>query len=431
MAEQRVESGLRGDPERLRVLADLAAQVAGTLDVAEVKQRAVQSACRLMHCEAASLLLHRPDSRKIAFDVAAGGVQNEIHRFSLEKGEGIAGHVVETGEPYWTNDVASDARHSARIDEALNFETRQLLAVPVRTSAGVIGCLQVLNPEEPPSFGEEDVGLLEALANLVAVALENARLHQEVAARTEEVRRQHQALIEAEKLTAMGQLSAGVAHEIRSPLSAISGYAQLIRRRGADEKILRPIRTIEDAASHINRIVNGLLDMARKDEPRYERVYVRDVLQSAFEMLGATLERYKGVTLVQDLTPDLPTVSADVRQLRQVFVNLMLNAAQAMPNGGTLTVETFGEPPAGHEDSGVVGRVVILFRDTGEGISSDDVDKVFQPFFTAGKEGGSGLGLSFCRSIVQNHRGGITFETEAGIGTVFRVHLPVDPAPDL
>lgn len=412
--------------ERLLRLVDLAARLSGTLDPAEVKARAVYTVSRLVDCEAASIILRGPKDA-LNFDVAVGGpgLRDDLKRIELDLSEGIAGRVIRSGEPYLTNDAGGDPAHSDRVDRELGYTTRGLVCVPIETSDGVIGCLQAINAVDPGGFREADIPLLASLANFVGVAIENARLHERLKATQALVARQQVALVEAEKLTAMGQLSAGVAHEIRSPLSAISGYAQLIRRREADEKILRPVRVIEDAASHINRIVNGLLDFARKDEPRYEPALLNDVVRAALEFSAGFLGQHPRVQLVEDLADGLPEISADVRQLRQVFANLFLNAAQAMPEGGTLTIETFGEPPAGREGSDEIGRVVLLVHDTGAGISKDDVDKVFQPFFTSGKEGGWGLGLSFCRSIVQNHRGAITFETAEGRGTTFRVHLPV------
>lgn len=415
----------------LAILAGLTGLVTSQLELAKVETAAIETAIELLDCEAASLLLLDEKGRELHFAVAVGEKGEAVRRVRLQASEGVAGWVVQNDQAFLTNAAPCEPLHSGRVDAEVGFETRQLLAVPVRIGGRVLGCLEALNSRRSGGFRQDEIPIFQSLANQVAVAVENARLYGELRRRAETIENQQEALLQSEKLSAMGQLSAGVAHEIRSPLSAISGYAQLIRRRKPDESILKPVKTIEDAASHINRIVNGLLDFARKEEPRYEPVHVHEVLERTLVLARSTLERYRQVVVVQDLAEGLPKVTGDRRQLQQVFLNLVLNAAQSMNDGGTLTIRTFGEPPAGEppageEATGRIGRVVVLFGDTGSGISKDDQNRVFQPFFTTGKEGGMGLGLSICRSIVQNHRGAINFETEPGEGTTFRVHLPAE-----
>jgi signal transduction histidine kinase len=412
--------------QQLTVLTRLMGLVASNLDFAEVKARAVASATELMECEAASLLLLNNEGNELYFDVALGEKGEAVRQIRLSTEEGIAGWVVQKDEALLVNDVAADPRHSPRVDAEVHFRTCEILAVPLRASGKVLGCLQALNTLSKKGFHASDLMVFQALADQVAVAVENATLYAELLCTKRKVERQQEALIQAEKLSAMGQLSAGVAQEIRSPLSAISGYAQLIKRRRPDEKILKPIKVIEDAASHINRIVNGLLDFASKKEPNYQSVLVEEVLERTLSMAQEALVRDKNVVVDRDFQADLPPVTADPRQLQQVFLNLLLNAAEAMPRGGTVRIRTFGEPPAGEENTDRIGRVVILFQDQGQGISEDDRGRVFQPFFTTSREGGTGLGLSICRSIVQQHRGAITFESDEGQGTTFRVHLPVE-----
>ncbi len=410
---------------QLSALVEMASAVNSTLDTGEVKRRAIRAVQELMGCEAASLLLLDSTGTSLEFDSAIGGKDQEVRAIRLRADEGVAGWVVQNDRHFMANSLEGVGIHSKRVDEATGFQTRELFAVPVRIGGKAGGCLQALNTRDGAGFRETDLRIFQALADQVGVAIQNAGLHEELSARLRQIQRQQEALIQSEKLSAMGQLSAGVAHEVRSPLSAISGYAQLLRRRFSDDdRLKKPLDVIEDACMHINRIVNGLLDFSRKDEPRYEPIPIDDPIQKALVLAEHTLNRYKGVEVRLDLAPGLPMVQADSRQLQQVFLNLMLNAAQAMPKGGRLGIRTFTEPAPGDESR--VGRVVILFEDTGVGIPLDSQERVFQPFFTEGKQGGTGLGLSICRSIVQNHRGSITFTSRPGEGTTFRVQLPVD-----
>lgn len=424
--QEEASAHLRRKVAQLTSLTGLASLVTSNLDLGEVKANAIHAAAKLMEAEAASLLLLDERSSELYFDVALGEKQDEVQRIRLGADEGIAGWVVQNDEAVLIDEVASDPRHSPRVDEEVGFSTRELLAVPLRSSGRVLGCLQVLNSLDGSGFLAEEVPVFQAFADQVAVAVENARLYQELQRTKDLVERQQEALVQAEKLSAMGQLSAGVAQEIRSPISAISGYAQLIRRRRPEEKILKPVQVIEEAASRINRVVNGLIDFASKEEPVFEPVDVEEVLEHSIDLARETLRRYPGVEIQREFHGDLPRVSADRRHLQQVFQNLLLNAVEATAKGGRITLRTFGEPYAGDEGGERIGRVVILFQDQGSGISEDDQGRVFQPFFTTSREGGTGLGLSICRSIVQQHRGAITFETEEGEGTTFRVHLPVE-----
>lgn len=409
----------------LTTLMNLTEVVGSSLEPAEVRRAAIEAATDLMGCEAASLILLDEQKNELFFDVALGDKAPEVQRIRLRADEGVAGWVVKNDKPYLDNRLQDDEVHSHRVDDSVGFETREMLAVPLRFRGKVLGCLQALNTIDRAGFAEEEIEIFQALANQVAVAVANAKLFEELKLHMEQIARQQEQLIQSEKLSAMGQLSAGVAHEIRSPLSAISGYAQLLRKRYADNKDMeKALRVIEDATSHINRIVNGLLDFSRKEEPHLEPISIHEALEKTLLLAEHTLSRYRKVEVVKAFAKELPPVVADMRQMQQVFLNFMINAAQAMPDGGRLTIETSTEPAPGDESR--LGRVVVLFKDTGVGIPPDVQDKIFQPFFTSGKEGGTGLGLSICRSIVQKHRGSITFTSEVGRGTTFRVQLPVD-----
>ena len=238
---------------------------------------------------------------------------------------------------------------------------------------------------------------------------------------TEEKRLQEQ-LIQAEKLSALGQLIAGVAHELNNPLTAVVGFAQLLQAADVDEKIKADLKRIYQQAQRAVKIVDNLLDFARRRPPRREFVNVNEVIEQALAFRAYEL-RVHNIRVLTDLAPRLPWTLADFHQLQQVFLNIIINAEQAMSEAhgkGTLTVR-----------SGVrvrkTGEQVIRveFQDDGPGIPPDILPRIFDPFFTTKIGKGTGLGLSIAYGIISEHGGRIWAESELGKGATFIVELPV------
>lgn len=220
-------------------------------------------------------------------------------------------------------------------------------------------------------------------------------------------------LIQSEKLASLGQLAAGVAHEINNPLTNISNSAQLLLQE-AEGKVAKRLKIIEENVEKASRIVRNLRNFSRAPEFHPEFVDVNSLLEKSLEFVRHEL---KGIEVVKDFDTDLPEVLADPLQLQQVFVNIITNACQAMPNGGTLTLATRG----GDE------MVEIRISDTGVGIPKEHLSKIFDPFFTTRKVGkGTGLGLSISYKIVDAHNGKIEVESEVGKGSTFIIKLPIE-----
>ena len=223
-------------------------------------------------------------------------------------------------------------------------------------------------------------------------------------------------LVQSAKLAAVGQLAAGVAHEINGPLMAIIGYADLLKSKAKDDDGQQKwLGIISSESERISGIVKELLSFSRKSEPKFTLSSINDIIEATLLITEHTLSRYKGVKVNTKLSPSLPSVYADKGQLQQVFMNLILNAAQAMPEGGELTIRTKCDEKS----------IVIEFEDTGCGISKENLKKIFSSFFTTKGEGkGTGLGLSIVKGIVEKHKGEISVESEEGVGTTFKVCLP-------
>lgn len=224
------------------------------------------------------------------------------------------------------------------------------------------------------------------------------------------------ALAQQGKMASLGVLSSGVAHEINNPLGVILGYAAYLEGKLLpDDPNYKYINEIKRESKRCKKIVQDLLSYARTPRPTLERTNLNDLLREIVEF-AANHTDMRGVSIQADFSPDIPLVMLDGDQLRQVAINLILNAGGAMPEGGRLRVIT--EP-------GQEGTVRIIFSDTGCGIPAEHLEKIFEPFYTT-KARGTGLGLAITRQIVEMHHGAISIDSKSGQGTTVTVVLPID-----
>ncbi len=232
-----------------------------------------------------------------------------------------------------------------------------------------------------------------------------------------------QQLIQAEKLSALGELVAGVAHELNNPLAAIMGYLQLLLARDIEADVKRRLETLFGEAERMARIVKNLLTFARKHPPEKRRLGLNGIIEKTLE-LKAYHFRVNQIAVETDLTPDLPMTMLDFHQVQQVLINLFNNAEQSMAEkgkGGRLKLRT----------RALDGRIEARVTDSGPGVPPEALSRIFEPFFTTKKEGkGTGLGLSMCYGIMQEHGGGIRVESEAGHGATFILDFPIAGAAD-
>ncbi|MFG6488161.1 PAS domain S-box protein [Roseateles sp. BYS78W] len=246
-----------------------------------------------------------------------------------------------------------------------------------------------------------------------------------------EIERQREALRQSEKLTAMGSLLAGVAHELNNPLSIVMGRASLLAEKMSGNPLAADAQRIHEAAERCGRIVRTFLNMARSRPANRSEVALNDLATAAIDMLAYVL-RSHGIAVVLDLLPGLPPVKADADQIGQIVLNLIVNAQQALgarDHGRRLTVAT-GLAPMTDGDRRRVPRVWLRVRDNGPGITADLRERVFEPFFTTKSEGvGTGLGLAVSRSIARDHGGELTLQDD-GEGACFVLQLPVSGEPE-
>jgi signal transduction histidine kinase len=326
----------------------------------------------------------------------------------------LAGLALARGEAVVIEDTSRDPRSKPAL-RALTG-ARALLVLPLLVRDAAIGAAVIAETARPRRFTAAEVQRAAAIANQLAVAVDHARAHAQALAALADLRQAQERLLRQERLAALGELSAAVAHEVRNPLGVIfnslGSIRRLLRPQG-DARMLLDI--VGEEAERLNRIVGDLLDFARPSQPQLRPEPLDRVVEEA--VAAALAGRSGEVEVVREVAPGLPLVPLDARLVRQAVVNLAINAAQAMPRGGRLTVRLRTEPRA----------AVLELEDTGGGISDDVRGRIFEPFFTT-KATGTGLGLAVVKRIVDGHGGEVGVTSRPGAGTTFTLRFPLEPA---
>ena len=299
-------------------------------------------------------------------------------------------------------------------------EGRQMQTAEIVVSGERRGVVQVAYAEERPEHDEgpflkEERSLIDAVAREVAIIIERRRAEEERLKLQDQLRH-------ADRLATIGQLAAGVAHELNEPLGNILGFAQLAMKcPGLPEHAKQDIEKAVIASLHAREVVKKLMLFARRMPPKKIQVNLNQLVEEGLYFLESRCAK-EGIQLVRSLSPDLPEITADPAQLTQILVNLIVNAVQAMPEGGRLTVSTLASE----------AHISLIVEDTGIGMSEAVMKKIFIPFFTTKDVNqGTGLGLPVVHGIITSHGGSIKVDSKVSCGTRFEVKLPLTGAPDV
>jgi len=269
----------------------------------------------------------------------------------------------------------------------------------------------------------DELSKLSQAFNQMAIDLREAqeRMTQESETRLDLER----SLRQSEKLAMIGQLASGLAHEIGTPLNVIGGRAEMTKKKLEDkETVLKNLDVIVQQSARITKIIQQLLGFVRKKKPEQSLLNVPELLETTLEFLSHQIQKQR-VSVAREIADNLPSVKGDPDQLQQVFLNTILNAIQAMPQGGTLRLSVLSKWLSKADFENEKRQYVeVCIEDTGVGIEKEIIPNIFNPFFTT-KNRGTGLGLMISQGIVQDHEGWIDVESEVGEGSVFKIYLPV------
>ncbi|RPH76577.1 MAG: response regulator, partial [Candidatus Rokuibacteriota bacterium] len=349
-----------------------------------------------------------------------------IRGIVLKVGDGIVGRAVADRKVLVTADVLRELRVHYRPEQRAALAAHgigAMIGIPLFAHERIIGALAV-GDRVGREFSAEELQAVQAFADQTALALENARLYATAQDSLTRLRDTQAQLVQAAKMSALGQLVSGVAHELNNPLSVIIGYGQLLLSRDVPESMRRPVELMVAQGDRMAKIVRNLLFFARQRPPERAAVNLQTVVEQTLALRVHQLT-LSGITVETAFAPTLPEIIGDAQQLEQVFLNLLLNAEQAILEArpqGRIVVRTRVS------DSGdfVYADVV----DDGPGIAADALPRVFEPFFTTKMVGsGTGLGLSVSYGILEEHGGRLTVQSRRG-ETIFTVELPVSRAPE-
>jgi signal transduction histidine kinase len=332
--------------------------------------------------------------------------------YRLEVGADIVGHVAEFGEPFLTNNV----------DNVVFFvrnpflpDTQSELSVPIKIDNKVLGVLDI--QEKPPrQFSQRQMKLMMAVADQFAVALQKANLYEELQSSLRQEKATRAQLIQSERLAVVGRLLASVSHELNNPLQAIQNALFLVK---GDEKLSeqgqQDLDIILSETERMSSLISRLRATYRATQVEdFRDVWMNDVIEDV-HALTSTYMRHKNISFNFQPDPELPNVLVIPDQIRQVVLNLFMNAIEAMQMGGKFTVHT--------QSLVEQNQVLITFSDTGTGISAAILSRIFEPFVTD-KETGTGIGLTITRDIIHQHHGEILAENNPDMGATFKVWLP-------
>ena len=388
-----------------------------TLSVDDALQGITREARALLKAKMCSLTMLDETREWLELRAHSGAGAAYVSKPRLSVSDTFLGIVIRRQKPMQLENVQSSARYQ-NASLARREGLASLLSVPLMYAGRPTGTLN-LYTGEPHTFSDEEVRVLSAYAELSALALEKARLYDRIVSVEGELR-------ESERLSALGLLAAEIAHEIRNPLTVMKMLHHSLNLDFPEGDPRRTdVRIMGEKMDHLNRIVDQVLDFARSTEPQIVDVDINQLLDD-LGLLTRHKLRAQEIQLVCRLQADLPRVAGDPTQLEQAFLNLTLNAVEAMPKGGRLSVRSRSLRSRGAGAGSHPSHVAVRFRDTGVGMSEERRRRAFSSMLSTTKAKGTGLGLAIVARVVEQHHGSVRVWSTLGKGTTFLVVIPVE-----
>jgi len=377
-------------------LLDISARLSSTLDLNQLLHMVIDVARELTDTHQASLLLVDPKTNELRFKAATG---NTPILDIVVPSNSIAGWIVQHNQPLILNDVQSDKRFYTGVDNAMGFETRDMLGVPLNFKDNVIGALEVINKKDSLPYTAQDLVLMEALASQAAVAIENARLFEQ------------------------SDLVAEIMHELKTPLMAIISASELLLRQNRLAKgESELIELVSREAGRMSKLTTDFLDLARIESGRYhlknENVALDEIIEEVVRLMKPQAAS-QDIKITSTVPGKVPPMKGDRDRLQQVLLNLVSNAIKYNVTGGKVGIGLTVEPE----------YLVVTVKDTGIGLSVESLGKLFTRFYRdpdiEKSSEGSGLGLTIAKKIVEQHGGNMAVSSKPGRGSAFSCRFPL------
>jgi len=400
---------LRLKDRQLTSMVDIAQKIISETSFEEILEQITRQTFRLMKSPLCSVFLLNDDGSELMLRACHGGSASYRLKPNLPTEDSLLGSVVKRRKAIAVVDVGTEKNYSQG-EIARKEHIVSMLAVPLIFAGKPIGVLAIYT-QQRHRFSNDEIKLLTTLGDLSAVAIEKGRLLGRVVDMEEKLRA-------SERLSALGLLAAEIAHEIRNPLTVMQMlFHALVETLQMDATSQRDAELISEKMRQMNRILDQVLSFARSSEPIKELVRAEQLIDDVFLLTRHKLYQ-QGIEIRNSVTGDLPPFRADRAQVEQVLLNLILNAADAMPKGGILRLG------AAREDYEGAPHIALSVRDNGQGMSPEQIDNLFAPFLTY-KESGTGIGLAIVKKIMENHQSKMQVDSKLGQGTRFKLFFPL------
>jgi signal transduction histidine kinase len=391
-----------------RAVYEVGLMASSTFDLDALLALLAESAARVISADGTIVRLLDPASKELKV-AAIYGIGEEV----VKHEEGIS-------------DIFIFERDAMRLEGEKPFPYSAIY-IPLISKEDMVGIMSVYTSkgkEGKKGIGDEEIRVLRILANQAAVAIENAKLYRNLQEKIREleeagnyIREQARKMAEREKMSALGEMVAVVAHELRNPLVSIGGFARIMDRKAGPNDPIRPyVKIIIEEVSRLERIIANMLDYTNPSPPSLKPSDLNEIVKKAITVMSYKAHE-KGIVLSYHVDPSIPVIPIDPDQIYQVIINLVENAINVLePTGGAIEVRTYfrGE------------KAILEVEDTGPGIPEEMLPRIFEPFFTT-RAHGTGLGLHVTRRIIKDHGGEIEIRSELGKGTVFSIQIPIPP----
>jgi signal transduction histidine kinase len=387
-----------------RALKELSKEIASVIDLKQLLTLIVVGIAKIIKADKVSMLIREEPDNWYGLMGKYGNKTHQISSVSMKIDGIFTNYLTIHGELIITDEIINDD-----IKNALNkFETA--ICVPIIGKSGLIGIINIGDKLSEDAYTQEDLELFATIANQAAVALENAKL-------IKNEKDMLTKLEQSERLASLGRFAAGIVHEIKNPLVSIKTFLQVFGDQDEDQEDKQELAELAtQEIVQIEGLLNNLLNFAKPSPPDFAFENIMKLLKETIQLIKPEFNLKKIKLQIINDTQSIPKVMIDKYQIKQVFINLIFNAMQAMPEGGSLVIRITHD----RENN----RLIIRFTDNGYGVSEKELNKLFDPFYTT-KPGGTGMGLAVSYNIIKKHEGEIRVTSEPGKETTFKVILPI------